>query len=165
MTSTEQPRPTVTGNLNDQIIELLAAGHTVTQTAAIVGRSTSALYRRLRDKVFMSRVAEARGAQLRPLADAAHEEAPAALQRLVDLSRDPDVHASSRIKANAILVELRLRLHTAQDVEARLAAVEAAIQAATLVQYQLNRSSAQAAEMRKAEEIVLGSLDAEEADR
>lgn len=163
LTATEQPAPRGSREVLDRkIIELLAAGHSVTSTAAQCGISVRTIQRRTRNPMFASLVAGARAERLKPLADTAFDAARPALARLVKMSEDESVHPSTRLRALVSVVELSLRLESAMSVEARLAALELATKQSVAILANAMRRGNPMFDLREAEQIYFAAAAADD---
>jgi len=105
------------------LLMALAGGASVAEAAGRAGLSERTVYRRLDDAAFRDEVASARSAMIERavarLADAAAE----AVDTLVELLAPP-TPASVRCSASRALLEAALRWRAAEELEARVAALE-----------------------------------------
>lgn len=134
MSSIEQPstapcvaegRPCDASSERDEaLIQLLASGKSVTFAAASVGVSGATVYRRLRDPRFTTRLAEVRAQYLRPLCETTCNAATGAMERIIEMSMNPKVHAATRLRANIAIVEMAVKLPEQVDKAARFAALD-----------------------------------------
>jgi hypothetical protein len=114
-------------SLDDRLVELLASGKTIAETAALVGRSTSTLYRRMQSPMFRARLSEARAGRLKPIADILADACDPAVDRLLAVIRDPDATHSVVVRAAETIITLALKLDEHANIAPRLAALEAVI--------------------------------------
>ena len=111
--------------LNDAaLIELLAAGKSPIHAAAELGTSHSAVYRRLSDPQFITRLAEARANRLQPYLARVEIEADACINKLCSL-RDTATSEAIQLKASESLLNLLFRLSDSVDVKPILLALKA----------------------------------------
>lgn len=161
LTSAPQPPRTAREALDERIVRSLAEGNSATTTAALVGRSVATIYRKLRDPLFASKVADAKAERLKPLADTAIDAARPALAKLVELANDESVHVSSRIRSLVHIIDLAVKLDEHLAVLPRLAAAEAAIQKIVMARYYATRPNPA---MQAAEDVAFLAIEAEAAE-
>jgi hypothetical protein len=113
---------------DERIADLFASGANVAEIAADIKGSVATVYRKLRLPLIKARIAEARGAQLRPLADrlmALTEKAAAAVEAVLD---DHDATHREKIAAAGLVFDRVLQLRKLCDEAPVLASLVATLE-------------------------------------
>ncbi len=115
-------------NADDVLIAALAGGQPVEQAAAAAGVSPRTAWRRLQDPDFRQRLDDARQQTVQAAVDTLTRASTAAAMTLATLLK-PEQRATVRLAAARAILELGGRMREAGELEARLAALEAAVAA------------------------------------
>ena len=114
---------------NGRLIAALAGGATVAEAARLGGVSEATVYRRRNDDAFTAAVAEARAAMIeRATARSIMAAAAIAVGTLVELLKR-DERSAIRLGAARALLEAALRWRAAEELEARVVALESELTA------------------------------------
>jgi hypothetical protein len=113
---------------NDALLLALACGATHDAAAARAGVGVTTVRRRLADPAFVRRLRQTQADMLGRAAGAMAAAATEAVRTLLDLQK-PSVPPATRLGAARAVLELGLRVREAVDLEARIAALEAQVDA------------------------------------
>jgi len=113
---------------NGRLIAALAGGATVAEAARLGGVSEATVYRRRNDDAFTAAVAEARAAMIERAVARLAAAAAIAVGTLVELLKR-DERSAIRLGAARALLEAALRWRAAEELEARVVALESELTA------------------------------------
>ena len=114
--------------MTERLIVALLTCSTLKEAAAQCGCSVRTLIRRREDEAFRQQFEAAKSAMVSQATSKLRAEGGKAVDVLAEVARDVDAPAGSRAVAASRLLELMLKAHEVETLEARLTALEKSLE-------------------------------------
>lgn len=109
---------------DERILSALLTSNTIKEAAALVGVSEQAIYKRLKDDVFMSRYNEAKTNIIRQSTTYLQGRISNAIKVIDDIINDTEVNPQSRLYGAKCIIDMSLKMTEQADILDRLTALE-----------------------------------------